>query len=93
MAGDSTRNNEIGGDDDEQGASARGEPHSRVGGILECNPPGNRNSLNSEQTTATNIITDGVCRYGVTATSSGMSFIEICQVVVVIIINKIKILI
>lgn len=38
-------NNEILGTDkeEEQGASARGEPHSRVGGILECDPPGNRN--------------------------------------------------
>ena len=37
--------NEILGTDkeEEQGASARGEPHSRVGGILECDPPGNRN--------------------------------------------------
>ncbi|KAF7997946.1 hypothetical protein HCN44_009344 [Aphidius gifuensis] len=77
MAGDSTRNNEIGGDDD-QGASARGEPHSRVGGILECDPPGNRNLLNSEQPTTE--ITDGVCRYGASGTSSGMSFIEICQI-------------
>lgn len=73
MAGDSATNNEI-GEGDEQGASARGERHSRVGGILECDPPGNRNSL-SDQATA-----DGVCRYGVSAASSGMSFIEICQV-------------
>ncbi|XP_076182262.1 uncharacterized protein LOC143154225 [Ptiloglossa arizonensis] len=47
MAGDDDAppNNEIlGADGEGQGASVRGEPHSRVGGILECDPPGNRNS-------------------------------------------------
>ncbi|XP_043263582.1 uncharacterized protein LOC122403862 [Colletes gigas] len=47
MAGDdgAPPNNEIlGADGGGQGASVRGEPHSRVGGILECDPPGNRNS-------------------------------------------------
>ncbi|KZC08182.1 Bcl-2-like protein 1 [Dufourea novaeangliae] len=48
MAGDdgAPPNNEIlGTDGGGQGASAaRGELHSRVGGILECDPPGNRNS-------------------------------------------------
>lgn len=47
MAGDdgAPRNNEIlGADGEGQGASVRGEPHSRVGGILECDPPGNKNS-------------------------------------------------
>ncbi|XP_017877139.1 uncharacterized protein LOC108623265 [Ceratina calcarata] len=41
-------NNEILGTDGEgqsgQSASVRREPHSRVGGILECDPPGNKNS-------------------------------------------------
>lgn len=47
MAGDddASPNNEILSTDGEgQGASVRGEPHSRVGGILECDPPGNKNS-------------------------------------------------
>lgn len=77
MAGESVTNNEI-GEGEVQGAStARGEPHSRVGGILECDPPGNRNSLGDQATE----ITDGVCRYGVSAANGGMSFIEICQVI------------
>lgn len=44
MAGDdgAPPNNEILGEG--QAASVRGEPHSRVGGILECDPPGNKNS-------------------------------------------------
>ncbi|KAK0177538.1 hypothetical protein PV328_001580 [Microctonus aethiopoides] len=76
MAGESVTNNEI-GEGEVQGAStARGEPHSRVGGILECDPPGNRNSLGDQATE----ITDGVCRYGVSAANGGMSFIEICQI-------------
>ena len=46
MAGDdgAPSNNEILADREGQGASVRGEPHSRVGGILECDPPGNKNS-------------------------------------------------
>ncbi|KAL2712290.1 Bcl-2 protein [Vespula squamosa] len=49
MAGDDgapKTNNEIFAEEGEEGrgALARGEPHSRVGGILECDPPGNRNS-------------------------------------------------
>ncbi|KAK2587332.1 hypothetical protein KPH14_003049 [Odynerus spinipes] len=50
MAGDDgapTTNNEIlslEGEEEGEGTLARGEPHSRVGGILECDPPGNRNS-------------------------------------------------
>ncbi|KAG7204803.1 hypothetical protein KM043_005209 [Ampulex compressa] len=47
MAGDdgAAPNNEIlGMEGAGQSASVRGEPHSRVGGILECDPPGNRNS-------------------------------------------------
>ncbi|XP_011314352.1 uncharacterized protein [Fopius arisanus] len=75
MAGDSAKNNDIGGGD-EQGASARGEPHSRVGGILECDPHGNRNSIHSEGTTG---IGEGVCRYGSHSDAAAMSFIEICQ--------------
>ncbi|XP_077278176.1 uncharacterized protein LOC143906178 [Temnothorax americanus] len=51
MAGDdgTTTNNEIldaEGGEEGQGTSALGELHSRVGGILECDPPGNRNSSN-----------------------------------------------
>ncbi|CAG5099482.1 Similar to BCL2L1: Bcl-2-like protein 1 (Homo sapiens) [Cotesia congregata] len=66
MAGDSTTNNEI-GEGVEQGASVRGERHSRVGGILECDPPGNRNSLSmSDQANEnTDDDEDGVCRYGI----------------------------
>lgn len=46
MAGDdgAPPDNEILTDGEGQGASVRGEPHSRVGGILECDPPGNKNS-------------------------------------------------
>lgn len=47
MAGDdgAPPNNEIlAAEGEGQGASMRGEPHSRVGGILECDPPGNKNS-------------------------------------------------
>lgn len=59
-------------------ASVRGELHSRVGGILECDPPGNRNS-SSERATADDD-EDGVCRYAVGAANRAMSFFEICQV-------------
>ncbi|KAG8035830.1 hypothetical protein G9C98_001486, partial [Cotesia typhae] len=83
MAGDSTTNNEI-GEGVEQGASVRGERHSRVGGILECDPPGNRNSLSmsdqANENTDDDDDDDGVCRYGVNPANSGMSFIEICQI-------------
>ncbi|KAH0539222.1 uncharacterized protein LOC123259269 [Cotesia glomerata] len=85
MAGDSTTNNEI-GEGVEQGASVRGERHSRVGGILECDPPGNRNSLSMSDQANENTDDqdddddDGVCRYGVNPANSGMSFIEICQI-------------
>ncbi|XP_015175965.1 PREDICTED: uncharacterized protein LOC107066140 [Polistes dominula] len=54
MAGDEgapKTNNEIFAKEGEEvrGALARGEPHSRVGGILECDPPGNRNSPSKQQ--------------------------------------------
>lgn len=88
MAGDSTTNNEI-GEGDEQGASARGERHSRVGGILECDPPGNRNSLSMSDQANENTDDDGVCRYGASPANSEMSFIEICQVFIHLIL-KIK---
>ncbi|XP_046427372.1 uncharacterized protein LOC124183223 [Neodiprion fabricii] len=71
MAGDSANNETK--ERGEQSASARGEPHSRVGGTVECDhpppdPPGNRNSSSSMNTIAN-------CRYGITA-----SFIQICQI-------------
>ncbi|XP_012527858.1 uncharacterized protein LOC105831923 [Monomorium pharaonis] len=91
-----TTNNEIlkGAEDEEkegQGTSARGELHSRVGGILECDPPGNRNSSNERAvaaaataTTATAVAVadneDGVCRYAVGAAHRAMSFFEMCQI-------------
>lgn len=72
MAGDGANNETK--ERGEQSASARGEPHSRVGGTAECDhppePPGNRNS-----TSTMNAIAN--CRYG-----SPTSFIEICQVIV-----------
>jgi len=99
MAGDdgTTTNNEIlGAEGGEvgQGTSARGELHSRVGGILECDPPGNRNSSNERAAVAaaaaaaaatTTAVTaadneDGVCRYAVGAANRAMSFFEMCQV-------------
>ncbi|KAL6265555.1 hypothetical protein P5V15_002350 [Pogonomyrmex californicus] len=49
-----TTNNEILGEksgDEGQGTSARRELHSRVGGILECDPSGNRNSSNERAAT------------------------------------------
>ncbi|EZA51743.1 hypothetical protein DMN91_003436 [Ooceraea biroi] len=57
MAGDdgTTTNNEIldaGVGEEGQDTSARGELHSRVGGILECDPPGNRNSSNERAAAA-----------------------------------------
>jgi len=86
MAGDdgTTTNNEIlgaEGGEEEQGTSARGELHSRVGGILECDPPGNRNSSNERPAaTAAANNEDGVCRYAVGAANRAMSFFEMCQV-------------
>lgn len=77
-------NNEILGAErggEEQGTSVRGELHSRVGGILECNPPGNRNSSNERAAaTAAADNEDGVCRYAVGAANRAMSFFEMCQV-------------
>lgn len=71
-------------------AVARGEPHSRVGGILECDPaaaaaaaPGNSTGKSTdeqqEQQPAAAVV-DGLCRYAAGATSGGMSFVEVCQV-------------
>ncbi|XP_032667042.1 uncharacterized protein LOC116842235 [Odontomachus brunneus] len=84
MAGDdeTVMNNEIVGAEggEGHGASARGELHSRVGGILECDPPGNRNSSNERATTAADDDEDGVCRYAVGATNRAMSLFEICQI-------------
>ncbi|XP_015608024.1 uncharacterized protein LOC107273908 [Cephus cinctus] len=75
MAGDGATDNDV-GEGSDQGASAQGEPHSRVGGIVECDPPGNRNSSSE----LPNAIGDGACRYGASGASSGMSFVEVCQV-------------
>lgn len=64
MAGDDgvpTTNNEIllvEGKEEGEGALARGEPHSRVGGILECDPPGNRNSPSERASSAAATATD-----------------------------------
>lgn len=88
MAGDdgTTMNNEIlgarGGAEEGQGTSTRGELHSRVGGILECDPPGNRNSSNERAAAAAAAADDedGVCRYAVGAANRAMSFFEMCQV-------------
>ncbi|XP_043501231.1 uncharacterized protein LOC122523509 [Polistes fuscatus] len=57
MAGDEgalKTNNEIFAKEEEEvrGTLARGEPHSRVGGILECDPPGNRNSPSKQACSA-----------------------------------------
>lgn len=75
-------NNEIlgarGGAEEGQDTSTRGELHSRVGGILECDPPGNRNSSNERA--AADDSEDGVCRYAVGAANRAMSFFEMCQV-------------
>lgn len=85
MAGDdgTTMNNEIlgarDGAEEGQATSTRGELHSRVGGILECDPPGNRNSSN-ERAAAADDNEDGVCRYAVGAANRAMSFFEMCQV-------------
>ncbi|XP_011157407.1 uncharacterized protein LOC105194262 [Solenopsis invicta] len=84
-------NNEIleaEGGEEGQGTSERGELHSRVGGILECDPPGNRNSSNERAaataTTATVVAVadneDGICRYAVGAAHRAMSFFEMCQI-------------
>lgn len=85
MAGDdgTATNNEIrgaGGGEEGQDTSARGELHSRVGGILECDPPGNRNSSNERSAAAADDNEDGVCRYAVGAANRAMSFFEMCQV-------------
>ncbi|KAG5326383.1 B2CL1 protein, partial [Acromyrmex heyeri] len=86
MAGndETTTNNEIlgaEGGEEGQGTSARGELHSRVGGILECDPPGNRNSSNERPAaTAAANNEDGVCRYAVGAANRAMSFFEMCQI-------------
>ncbi|EFN89582.1 uncharacterized protein LOC105183539 [Harpegnathos saltator] len=84
MAGDdgTVMNNEIVGMEggEGHGASVRGELHSRVGGILECDPPGNRNSSNERAATAADDDEDGVCRYAVGAANRAMSFFEICQI-------------
>jgi len=92
MAGDdgTATNNEIldaGVEEEGQDTSARGELHSRVGGILECDPPGNRNSSNERAAAAaaaaaatTDDGEDGVCRYAVGAVNRTMSFFEMCQV-------------
>lgn len=76
-----------------QSTSAQGELHSRVGGILECDPSGNKNSSNERiapdssngggTTTAAGTDDDnedGLCRYALGAANRAMSFIEICQV-------------
>ena len=84
MAGERapSRNNESRRPSAEGVAGARGEqPHSRVGGILECDPagaPGNsKNSPSGEQQQPQpQQPVDGLCRYA----SGGMSFVEICQV-------------
>lgn len=77
-------NNEIlgtrDGAEEGQDTSTRGELHSRVGGILECDPPGNRNSSNERAAAATDDNEDGVCRYAVGAANRAMSFFEMCQV-------------
>lgn len=87
MAGDdkTTTDNEIlvEGGEEGQGTSARGELHSRVGGILECDPPGNRNSSNERAAVAAANNEDGVCRYAVGAANRAMSFFEMCQVLYV----------
>lgn len=87
MAGDdgTMTNNEILGAErggEQQGTSVRGELHSRVGGILECDPSGNRNSSNERvaAAVATDDNEDGVCRYAVGAANRAMSFFEMCQV-------------
>ncbi|XP_076242815.1 uncharacterized protein LOC143184455 [Calliopsis andreniformis] len=74
---------------------ARGELHSRVGGILECDPPGNRNlpadcadgsgetiiSDNCNAGGPIRTITDvGLCRYAMGTANTAMSFVEICQI-------------
>lgn len=91
MAGDdgTTMNNEIlgaqGGVEEGQGTSTRGELHSRVGGILECDPPGNKNSSNERAAAAAAAAAadneDGVCRYALGAANRAMSFFEMCQVI------------
>lgn len=74
-----SNNNEFHGErGKDQGSSVRGGLHSRVGGILECDPPSNWN-LPSNQTTIVNPITNGLCHYDTRSASSGMSFMEICQ--------------
>lgn len=77
-------NNEIlgtrDGAEEGQDTSTRGELHSRVGGILECDPPGNRNSSNERAAAATDDNEDGVCRYAVGAANRAMSFFEMCQI-------------
>ncbi|XP_012281832.1 uncharacterized protein LOC105700521 isoform X2 [Orussus abietinus] len=80
MAGDQkTEDPAPSGEGSDQGASARGEPHSRVGGILECDPPGNRNSSSEAPAELTTERANGLCRYGAAVTNGGMSFVEICQ--------------
>lgn len=92
MVGDSAPDNEI---LQEEGgaASATGELHSRVGGILECDPPSNRNpgELDGNGETggdgdtggAVRTVTadnSGLYRYVIGTATTAMSFIEVCQI-------------
>lgn len=75
--GGAPQGNVCNNDEGDRGASTRpGERHSRVGGILECDPPGNRNSTRHRAT----LINDVLCRYGAATNSGVMSFVKVCQV-------------
>lgn len=68
----------LGGGGDQQQQQQQPSPHSRVGGIQECGPLGNKDPLHAQDPHQDQ--ENDICRYAAGQTASGMSFIELCQV-------------